>query len=574
MSHRATDFHTLLHSHSAPAKSTSPLSPFMSVNTTIDHLVARHPTAINPASPEYKRNVEEWQPLIKQLEERLLEATNEGKESSMKLHRGRGQLSARERVELLLDEDSPFLELCPFAGFEQKDMTLGGSFVAGIGLVSGVLCVISANIPTMTGGALNEAGTFKSLRIQEIATQNRLPTITLTQSAGANLEQQFKVFHKLGKTFRTQALHSKARIPSCCIVFGSSTAGGAYTPGMSDYVIMVRKQAQVFLGGPPLVKMATGEVTDAESLGGADMHSRVSGSSDQLAFDELDAIKKAREWMANLNWEPQGSLPLRHLQMQFEEPYHDINEIFGIASANIRVPFDATEVIIRLVDGSRFTVFKPNYGTNLVTGWGFIQGIPVGIIANNNVIFTQEANKATQFIQLCNTKNTPIIYLQNITGFMVGKQYEEEGIIKAGSRFINAITNSEVPAITIMMGASYGAGNYAMCGRAYEPRFLFSWPNSKCSVMGAEQLAGVLDIVMRQGAKRAGIEVDEELAEQRKTLFQYSVEAEADVYYTSSRLLDDGIIDPRNTRQIIGFCLAAVYNNQVKGGNLYGVSRM
>ncbi|KAI7857538.1 ClpP/crotonase-like domain-containing protein, partial [Circinella umbellata] len=447
---------------------------------------------------------------------------------------------ARERVDLLLDEDSPFLELCAFAGYEQKDMTFGGSFVAGIGLVSGVLCMILANVPTQAGGALNQVSTMKTLRIHEIVMQNRLPLITLTQSAGANLEQQFKVFQLTGGTFRNQALHSKAEIPSCCIVFGSSTAGGAYTPGMSDYTIMVKKQAQVFLGGPPLVKMATGEVTDAESLGGADMHSRVSGVSDQLAIDEYDGIQ----------------------------------EILGVASANIRLPFDATEVILRLVDGSRFTTFKPNYGGNLVCGWGFIQGIPVGIIANNNVIFTQEANKATQFIQLCNIKNTPLIYLQNITGFMVGKQYEEEGIIKAGSRFINAVSNSEVPAITIVMGASYGAGNYAMCGRAYAPRFLFSWPNSKCSVMGAEQLAGVLDIVMRQGAKRAGIEVDEELAEQRKTLFQASVEAESDVYYTSSRLLDDGIIDPRNTREVIGFCLAAIYNNEVKGGNIYGVSGM
>ncbi|KAI8138779.1 carboxyl transferase [Fennellomyces sp. T-0311] len=421
---------------------------------------------------------------------------------------------------------------------------------------------------------MNEASVLKSGRIHQIAMQNRLPTITLTQSAGANLQQQFRVFHRGGAGFRNQALQSKAQIPSCCVVFGSSTAGGAYQPGMSDYVIMVRKQAAVYLGGPPLVQMATGEITDSESLGGADMHSRISGTSDQLATDEYDAIRKAREWMANLNWEPKGQLPLRHLTGKYEEPYYSADELLGIVSANIRVPFDATEVIIRLVDGSRFTTFKPNYGGNLICGWAFIHGIPVGIIANNNVIFTQEANKATQFIQLCNIKNTPLIYLQNITGFMVGKQYEEEGIIKAGSRFINAISNSTVPAITIMMGASYGAGNYAMMGRAYEPRFLFSWPNSRCSVMGAEQLTGVLDIVMRQGAKRAGIEIDEEMATQRKQLFQASVEAESDVYYTSSRVLDDGIIDPRQTRSVLGYCLAAVYSNKVEGGNIYGVSRM
>ncbi|KAI9314262.1 carboxyl transferase [Dichotomocladium elegans] len=516
----------------------------MSALTSIDNLVKRYPTAVNPSSPEYKANLDEWRGLITQLQERLHEACAE----------------ARERVQLLLDEDSPFLELCVFAGYGQDDMTLGGSIVAGIGLVSGVICVISANVPTMAGGAMNEMGVLKAGRIHQIAVDNRLPTITLTQSAGANLQQQFRVFHRGGAGFRNLGIHS--------------TAGGAYTPGMSDYVIMVKKQAAVYLGGPPLVQMATGEITDSESLGGADMHSRVSGTSDQLASDEYDAIRKAREWISNLNWEAKGILPPRHIKGEFEEPFYDPEELLGIVSANIRLPFDATEVIIRIVDGSRFTVFKPNYGGNLVCGWAFIHGIPVGILANNNVIFTQEANKATQFIQLCNTKNTPLIFLQNITGFMVGKQYEEEGIIKAGSRFINAVSNSTVPAITIMMGASYGAGNYAMSGRAYEPRFLFSWPNSKCSVMGPEQLTGVLDLVMRQGAARAGIKIDEELASQRKALFQATVEAESDVYYTSSRLLDDGIIDPRDTRTVIGFCLAAIYNQKVEGGNIWGVSRM
>ncbi|SAL97931.1 hypothetical protein [Absidia glauca] len=546
----------------------------MSTLSSRDNLVQRYPTAIVKTTPEYKANVAEWQQLIDQLKERLQEATNEGKPKSLALHRKRGQLSARERLDLLLDEDSPFLELAALAGYDQDDMTLGGSVVSGIGLVSGILCVVSAHVPTMAGGAMNETSALKGGRVHQIAMANRLPTVTLVQSAGANLQQQFKVFHRGGAGFRNQALQSKAGIPSCCVVFGSSTAGGAYTPGMSDYVIMVKKQAQVFLGGPPLVQMATGEVTDAESLGGADMHSRVSGVSDQLANDEYDGIRKAREWMANLNWEQKGPLPPRHITGHYEEPYYDPEELLGIVSANIRIPFDATEVIIRIVDGSRFTPFKPNYGGNLVCGWAFIQGIPVGIISNNNVIFTQESNKATQFIQLCNMKNTPLIYLQNITGFMVGKRYEEEGIVKAGSRFINAVSNSKVPAITIMMGASYGAGNYAMSGRAYEPRFLFSWPNSRCSVMGAEQLTGVLDLVMRQGAARMGKKIDEELANERKAMFQMSVEAESDVYYTSSRLLDDGIISPTQTRTVIGFCLAAIYNTNVEGGNLYGVSRM
>ncbi|KAI7898246.1 carboxyl transferase [Cokeromyces recurvatus] len=546
----------------------------MSTMSSRDHLVPRHSTYISKTTDEYNNNIKEWQVLIDQLKERLQEATGEGKPKHIALHRKRGQLSARERIEVLLDEDSPFLELCALAGYGQDDMTLGGSVVAGIGLVSGVLCLVSAHVPTMAGGAMNEISALKGGRLHQIAIQNKLPTITFVQSAGANLQQQFRVFHRGGAGFRNQAIQSKVGIPSCCVVFGNSTAGGAYTPGMSDYVIMVKKQAQVFLGGPPLVQMATGEVTDAESLGGADMHSRVSGVSDQLANDEYDGIRKAREWVANLNWEQKGNLPPRHLNGQYEEPYYAAEELLGIVSANIRIPFDATEVIIRIVDGSRFTAFKPNYGGNLICGWAFIHGIPVGILANNNVIFTQEANKATQFIQLCNMKNTPLIYLQNITGFMVGKRYEEEGIVKAGSRFINAVSNSTVPAITIMMGASYGAGNYAMCGRSYEPRFLFSWPNSKCSVMGAEQLTGVLDLVMRQGAARLGQKIDEELASERKAMFQASVEAESDVYYTSSRLLDDGIIDPRDTRTVIGFCLATIYNNKVEGGNLYGVSRM
>ncbi|KAI9307474.1 ClpP/crotonase-like domain-containing protein [Cunninghamella echinulata] len=510
----------------------------MSTLTSTDNLVPRHPTVVNKTSAEYKNNVDEWQKLLDDLKEKLEEATNEGKPKSIALHRKRGQLTARERLELLLDEDSPFLELCPLAGYGQDDMTLGGSAVAGIGLVSGVLCFVSAHVSTLAGGAMNEVSCLKGGRLHQIIMANRLPTIQLVQSAGANLQQQFRVFHKGGAGFRNQAIQSKEGIPSCCVVFGSSTAGGAYTPGMSDYVIMVKKHAKVFLGGPPLVKMATGEETDAESLGGADMHSRVSGVSDQLANDEYDG------------------------------------ELLGIVSANIRIPFDATEVIIRLVDGSRFTPFKPNYGGNLVCGWAFIQGFPVGILANNNVIFTQEANKATQFIQLCNMKNTPLIYLQNITGFMVGKRYEEDGIVKAGSRFINAVSNSTVPAITIMMGASYGAGNYAMCGRAYEPRFLFSWPNSRCSVMGAEQLTGVLDLVMRQGAARLGKTIDEEMASERKAMFQASVEAESDVYYTSSHVLDDGVISPLQTRSVIGFCLETIYSNKVEGGNLYGVSRM
>ncbi|KAF9317070.1 hypothetical protein BG003_001240 [Podila horticola] len=529
---------------------------------------------VNTKSPEYQANYKEMLSLVDQLNERLQEATFQGEQRLLDLHHKRGGLLARDRIELLLDDDSPFMELCPLAGYGQDEMTVGGSQVAGIGLVCGVECMITANIPTLAGGAWNASTMARGSRIGEIAWQNRLPHIQLVQSAGANLAQQSRVFHPGGAGFRHLAERSKAGLPSVAVVFGNSTAGGAYIPGMSDYVVMVKEKALMFLGGPPLVKMATGEITDAESLGGAYMHSRKSGVSDQLAMDEYHAIAMAREFVSGLNWMKQGTLPMRHLQGLFDQPLYDPEEILGIVSANIRIPFDAVEVIIRLVDGSRFTQFKPLYGPNLICGWATIHGIPVGILANNNVIFPPEANKATQFIQLCNMRSTPIVYLHNITGFMVGKKYEEEGIIKAGSRFINAVSNSEVPCITIVMGASYGAGNYAMAGRAYNPRFLFSFPNSRCSVMGAEQLTGVLDIVMRDSAAKKGKVVDEEMAKASMAMFQDLVESESDVYWTSSRCIDDGVIDPRETRTILGFCLSVCYNTEVKGGNLYGVSRM
>ncbi|KAF9987063.1 hypothetical protein BGZ65_005258, partial [Modicella reniformis] len=484
---------------------------------------------VNTKSPEFQANYKEMLGLVDQLQERLQEATFEGSDRLLALHHKREAILARERVELLLDDDTPFLELCPLAGYGQEDMTVGGSQVAGIGLVCGVECMITANIPTLQGGAWNASTMARGSRISEIAWINRLPHIQLVQSAGANLAQQSRVFHPGGAGFRHLAERSKAGLPSVAVVFGSSTAGGAYIPGMSDYVAMVKGKAQVFLGGPPLVKMATGEITDAENLGGAEMHSRKSGVSDQLAMDEYHAISMAREFVSGLNWTKQGQLPIRHIKGLFDGPLYDPDEILGIVSANIRIPFDALEVIIRLVDGSRFTQFKPLYGPNLICGWATIHGIP---------------------------------------------KYEEEGIIKAGSRFINAVSNSQVPCITIVMGASYGAGNYAMAGRAYQPRFLFSWPNSKCSVMGAEQLTGVLDIVMRDSTKKSGKVIDEEMAKASMEMFQAMVENESDVYWTSSRCFDDGVIDPRDTRTILGFCLSVCYNVPVKGGNLYGVSRM
>ncbi|KAI8071460.1 ClpP/crotonase-like domain-containing protein [Gongronella butleri] len=540
----------------------------MSSQSVVDQLVPRHiKSSVNTSSPEFEANVAEWKDILKTLDDRLEEATSAGPDKYVKAHRKKGQLSgkkkkkkyrnnensdsifktyiARERINLLLDENSPFLEIGALVGFGQKEYAVGGSVVGGLGLVSGVLTMVYANVPTVGGGAMNYATTLKIHRFMEIAMTNRIPIVTLVHSAGADLKSQFNVFHYGAPMFRNQAIMSKDGVPQCCVVFGNSTAAGAYIPGMSDYVIMVKKQAQIYLGGPQLVQMATGEINDPESLGGADMHSRISGVSDALAFDEYDGIRKAREW-----------------------------ELLGIVSANIRNPYDAHEVIIRLADGSRFTAFKPNYGSGLVCGWAHIHGIPVGFISNNTVIFPQESNKGVQFIQLCNMKNIPIIFLQNITGFMVGRQYEEEGSIKAGARFINAVSNCVVPMITIMLGSSYGAGNFAMCGRGYAPRFLFSWPNSKCAVMGAEQLSGVMDLVMRQSYERAGVPVDEEKVQKQKNYLQKTAEKESDVYFTSARLRDDAIISPLETRDILGFCLVALHNNTVSGGNLYGVSRM
>ncbi|KAI3649502.1 hypothetical protein MP228_005134 [Amoeboaphelidium protococcarum] len=489
----------------------------------------------------------------------------------------RHQLLARDRVELVLDEGSPFLELLALAGHGQDGIPTGASVIAGIGLVNGVECMISANVATMAGGAINEAAVMKTARLHQICVENRLPSINLTQSAGANLSQQFRVFHAGGASFRHMAERSKMGLPTATVCFGSSTAGGAYTVGMADYTVLVKDKAKVFLAGPPLVKMATNEVVDDESLGGADMHSRKSGVSDHLAMDEYDAIKKVREFIKYFNWQKLTPLPQQHLFHQYSEPVYSPDEIPSILPASIKTPFNAMEVIARIVDGSRFSDFKPLYGPNLITGWAHIHGFPVGIISNNNPIFPEDANKAVQFIQLCNMKNVPIIYLQNITGFMVGRKYEEAGIIKAGSRFINAVSNSKVPTITIMMAASFGAGNYAMNGRAYNPRFLFSWPQSKCSVMGSDQLVGVMDQIMKDGLQKRGKKLSPEMeqqAEMRKEMFRQLVESESDVYYTSSRCLDDGVIDPRDTRTVIALCLSVCYGNKVLGGNIYGISRM
>ena len=488
--------------------------------------------------------------------------------------RAAGKLLPRERVELLLDPGTPFLELSPLAAWDMYDgESPGASQITGIGVVSGTECLIVANDATVKGGAVYPMTVHKSLRAQAIAAENHLPCITLVESAGANLLFQAEFFADIGgRGFANQARMSAAGIPQIALVFGSSTAGGAYVPGMSDYVVMVRDQAKVFLGGPPLVKMATGEVVDDETLGGAGMHGSVSGVSDYTASDDADALRIGREIVAQLN----RRKLLAGRRRAPEAPHYDPDELLGVIPANPRVPFDMREVIARIVDGSRFLEFKRDYGPTLVAGHAHLDGYPVGILANNGVLFSECALKAAQFIQLCNQSRTPIIYLQNITGFMVGTKYEREGIIKHGSKMVNAVATSTVPQFTVIVGGSYGAGNYGMCGRAYDPRFLWSWPNSRIAVMGGEQAAGVLAIVQEERARARGLEPNAQQIEMMQMMTRQKFEQEASPYFATARLWDDGIIDPRDTRRALSVGLSAAHNVDwvSPGAPGYGVFRM
>ncbi len=471
-------------------------------------------------------------------------------------HRQRGKLAARERIELLVDPDSPFLELSPLAGWG-TGYPVGGSVVTGIGVVSGTECMLVASDPTVRGGSTNPWTLRKSLRAAQIALTNRLPLINLVESGGADLPTQKEIFIPGGQIFRDLTRMSAAQIPSIALVFGSSTAGGAYLPGMSDYVVMVEGRAKVFLGGPPLVKMATGEQADDESLGGAGMHARRSGLADYLAADEHDALRIGRAIVARLNWRKLGGGPRRPPA----DPLADSEELLGIVPEDLKVPFDPREVMARIADGSDFDEFKPLYGSSLVTGWATLHGYPVGVLANaRGVLFSEEAQKAAQFIQLANSSGTPLLFLQNTTGYMVGSSYEQAGIIKHGALMINAVSNSRVPHLTVVMGASYGAGNYGMCGRAYDPRFLFSWPSAKSAVMGPAQLAGVLSIVGRQAAAARGETYDEAADTAMRAAVEDQIEAESQAFFLSGRIYDDGVIDPRDTRTVLGICLSAIDN--------------
>jgi acetyl-CoA carboxylase carboxyltransferase component len=527
-------------------------------------------STLDPGSEAYAAAAAAMTEKLDELQVEFDKALAGGGEKYVQRHRDRGKMTARERIEMLIDPDSPFLELCPLAAWGSQ-FQVGASVIIGIGVVEGVECMIAANDPTVKGGTSNPWTLRKSLRANAIARENRLPVISLVESGGADLPTQKEVFIPGGQGFRDLTRLSADGIPTIALVFGNSTAGGAYIPGMSDHVVMIDGASKVFLGGPPLVKMATGEASDDETLGGATMHARESGLADYLAVDEQDALRIGRRIVARLNWRKKGPGPVA----ASIEPRYDSEELLGIVPSDLKIPFNPRDVIARIVDDSDFDEFKPEYGNSLCTGWARIHGYPVGILANaQGVLFSAESQKATQFIQLANRYDTPLLFLHNTTGYMVGAEYERGGIIKHGSMMINAVSNSKVPHISLLMGASYGAGHYGMCGRAYDPRFLFAWPSAKSAVMGGAQLAGVISIVSRAATEARGGTVDEEADAGMRAMIEAQIEKESIPAFLSGMLYDDGVIDPRDSRAVLGMCLSAIHNGDVSGADGFGVFRM
>ena len=529
----------------------------------------------------FQQNKSDMVETLGEIQALLDEAAEGGGEEARQRLASRGKMPIRERIAAVLDRDAPFLEISPLAAW-RSPFNIGSGFVVGIGTIEGVECVILGHDPSVRAGAFNDFNSKKLMRGLQLARENRLPYVQFVESAGADLrgqeggdpeaaiQREIGHFAESGRLFYEITELSKMRIPTISVVFGASTAGGAYQPGMSDYNIFVKNQARVFLGGPPLVKMATGEDADEESLGGADMHTQISGLGDYLAQDEMDGIRLCREVVKHLNWTKLGPDP----DENFEEPIHDTEDLLGLVSKDLRTPFDMREVIMRITDGSYFEEFKPLYGPTLVCGWAKIHGYPVGILGNNGALFSESAEKAAQFIQLNNQINVPLLFLHNITGYIVGTDFEQGGITKNGSKMINAVSNSTVPHISIITAASYGAGNYGMSGRAFGPRFTYIWPFAKIAVMGPKQMAGVMSIVGRNAAKRRGIEFDEEADKQRAEVAEYWAEERSKGLFATSRVSDDGMIDPRDTRQIIAMSLSACYNNKVEGTKEFGTWRM
>jgi acyl-CoA carboxylase subunit beta len=541
------------------------------------------PTAVDPRDGAFLANSGQMLGLLAEIGRLLEQASLGGGEKAIERHRGRGKMTVRERIALLLDPDTPFLELSPLAGY-QTNYAVGGGMVLGIGVVEGTECVIVGNDPTDLGGAMTAVSIRKLMRALEVARDNRMPYIQFVESAGGDLRglssgddpaavmrRNLSHFAESGRMFHDITELSALGIPTMSVVFGSSTAGGAYQPGMSDYNIFVRGRAKVFLGGPPLVKVATGEDSADEELGGAQMHATVSGLADYLAEDEREAIRMARDVIAHLHWRKQGPGPVTAAP---EPPRYDPAELLGLMPADLRTPVDAREIIARVVDGSRFEEFKPRYGPTLVTGWAEIHGFPAGVLANNGVLFSDSSQKAAQFIQLCNQTSTPLVFLQHITGYMVGRDYERGGIVKHGSQMINALSNSKVPHVTVILGASYGAGNYGMGGRAFDTRFVFLWPTAKIAIMGPRQMAGVMSIVRRERAARRGEQVSEEAEAAVTQAVQDFAEAGSLALYATGRVADDGIIDPRDTRTVLAMALSACHSGPVQGASGYGVFRL
>ena len=539
-------------------------------------------SSLDASSEAFENNRADMQDLLETMNRLLAEAAEGGGLEATARLRSRNKMPIRERIAHVLDRDSPFLEISPLAAW-RSPFAVGSGFVVGIGVIEGVECLILGHDPSVRAGAFNQFNSKKLMRGLQISRENRLPYIQFVESAGADLrgqgsdedpeeaiQREIGHFAESGRLFYEITELSKIGIPTVSLVFGASTAGGAYQPGMSDYNILIKNQSRVFLGGPPLVKMATGEDADPESLGGADMHTTISGLGDYLAQDEMDGIRMCREVVSHLNWRKRGPEPAQ----KFLEPMHDPEELLGIVSKDLRSPFDMREVIARIVDGSEFEDFKPLYGPTLVCGWATIHGYPVGILGNNGALFSESSEKAAQFIQLCNQIDVPILFLHNITGYLVGTDFEQGGITKNGSKMINAVSNSTVPHVTVIIGASYGAGNFGMSGRAFGTRFNFIWPTAKIAVMGPKQMAGVMTIVGKAAAERRGKKFDEEADAKRAAVAEHWAEERSKGLFATSRVSDDGMIDPRDTRTIVAIALSACHSNEVKGTKEFGTWRM
>jgi len=531
-------------------------------------------TQLQASSETFQANRSALQAVVDDLHATLARVALGGSEAARQKHTARGKLLVRDRIDALLDPGSAFLEIAPLAAHGLYDDAVPcAGVVAGVGRVSGVECVIVANDATVKGGTYYPMTVKKHLRAQEIAEQNHLPCIYLVDSGGAFLPLQDEVFpdrDHFGRIFYNQANLSAQGIPQIACVMGSCTAGGAYVPAMSDETVIVRGQGTIFLGGPPLVKAATGEVVSAEDLGGADVHTRLSGVADHMADDDLQALARVRAIIARLNW--RKPVPAMALQPP-EEPLYPAEELYGVIPADTRKPFDVREVIARLVDGSRLDEFKPRYGSTLVTGFAHLHGYPVGIIANNGILFSESALKGAHFIELCTQRNIPLVFLQNITGFMVGRKYEQGGIAKDGAKLVMAVACAKVPKFTVVIGGSFGAGNYGMCGRAYSPNFLWMWPNARIGVMGGEQAASVLATVRRDGIQAKGEDWTAEDEDAFKAPIRDQFERQGHPYYASARLWDDGIIDPADTRRVLALALSASLNAPDRQTR-FGVFRM